>query len=70
MEHMNPAPHCRCHHHKIGAILVVLLGIVLLLQNLGTITMMMGGLWIAILVIVFGLTRLMGGSCKCYMHGS
>lgn len=63
---MNPAGHCTCPHHKFGAILIILFGLTFLLGTMGVLSGMFVSYAWPVLVILFGLARLMGGSCKCY----
>lgn len=54
---------CSCPHHKLGALFVMLSGVLLLLGSLGvmtTDTMLMA--W-SILLILFGLVKMF--RCKC-----
>lgn len=67
MNHMNPVEHCKCPHHKSGAFLVILLGLVFLLGTMGVLSGMTVAYSWPVILIAFGVTRLMGGSCKCYM---
>lgn len=70
MNHMNTAGPCRCSHHVIAPVLIILLGFVFLLQNLGIITTgLAAALWPAFLILI-GLVKLVSGSCKCYEHVS
>lgn len=58
---------CKCPHHKVVPILVILLGITFLLGNWGTIEWStVNTIW-PILVIIGGATKLSGkmGMCKC-----
>jgi hypothetical protein len=67
MNHMNQSGHCNCPHHKIGAVLIILFGLTFLLGMMNILAPM----WVAYswptLIILFGITRLASGSCKCYM---
>jgi hypothetical protein len=66
MNHMNTAGHCKCPHHKVGAVLIVLFGLTFLLGTMGVLSGMFVAYAWPVLIIIFGLTRLMGGSCSCY----
>ncbi len=66
MNHMNNASHCKCSHHKVGAVLIVLFGLTFLLGAMGVVSGMFVSYAWPILLIVLGLTKLMGGSCGCY----
>jgi uncharacterized membrane protein len=70
MNHVNTATHCRCSHHKIVPVLVVLLGLLFLLANLGVFSGSFTGVAWPILLILIGLVKLNSGSCKCYMQAS
>jgi len=66
MNHMNTAPACRCGHHKITPVLVILFGLLFLGEHFGVFSAMFTSTAWPILVIVWGLSKWMGGSCKCY----
>ncbi|MDB5189236.1 MAG: hypothetical protein JWL82_193 [Parcubacteria group bacterium] len=66
MNHMNNAGACTCPHHKSGAIIIILLGLTFLLGTMGVLSSMIVGYALPVLVILLGITKLMGGSCKCY----
>lgn len=56
---------CKCMHHKVPGVLVVLFGLSFLLKGLGYLTMEQVNIEWPILVIILGLMKLMGGKCKC-----
>jgi hypothetical protein len=58
---------CKCLHHSVVPVLVVLFGLTFLLQALGVVTMQFAMLAWPVLVIVGGLTKLTTkwGMCKC-----
>lgn len=66
MNHMNPSSHCKCPHHKVGAVLVVLFGLTFLLETMGVVSGMFVSYAWPVLVILFGLAKLKSGSCSCY----
>lgn len=66
MNHMNTMGHCTCPHHKTGAIIIILLGLTFLLGTMGVLSGVAVSYAWPILVIIFGVTRLIGGSCRCY----
>ncbi len=68
MNHMNQESHCSCAHHKLGSIIVMLIGLAFLLGNMQVIDPRISGLIWPALLIVWGFVKLMGGSCKCYMR--
>jgi hypothetical protein len=70
MNHMNTTSHCRCGHHKTLPVLIILFGLLFLLGHFGTFSANFVGLAWPILVILAGLAKWMGGSCKCYMQQS
>lgn len=56
---------CKCQHHSMMPILVVLFGALFLLGELGVFTMQVVSWVWPILVIVAGLMKWMGRGCKC-----
>ncbi len=56
---------CKCPHHKIVPILVILLGLVFLLQALDVISTGLAEIAWPILIILIGGQKLMGGACSC-----
>jgi len=56
---------CTCSHHKVMPVLVTVFGLVFLLGALNVFTADVVGIIWPILVIIGGLTKLMGGNCKC-----
>ncbi len=66
MNHMNTTGHCRCPHHKSGALIIILFGLTFLLGTMGIVSGMFVSYTWPLLLIVFGVTRLIGGSCRCY----
>jgi len=54
---------CKCHHHKIMMIAVLLIGVVALVGNLGWLSPMAVGIIWPILLIIGAASKLMG--CKC-----
>ncbi|MEO6536086.1 MAG: DUF5668 domain-containing protein [Candidatus Paceibacterota bacterium] len=70
MNHINTASSCRCGHHKIAPVLVILFGLLFLLEYFGTITASFTAMAWPILVIILGLVKLKSGSCKCYAQAS
>ncbi len=58
---------CKCPHHKIIPVLVVLFGLTFLLETLGVLTSDFVALAWPILVIAAGLMKLAdkSGMCKC-----
>lgn len=56
---------CKCPHHKMIPLLIVLFGLLFLLEALGWWgTRFVEVVW-PILVILGGLQKMMGGKCKC-----
>jgi len=66
MNHMSPASACRCIHHKVVPILIVLFGLCFLLGNLGYLTADIIRIAWPSLIILIGLVKFGSGSCKCY----
>ena len=56
---------CKCPHHKAGPLLVTLIGLTFLLRTLGVLEMGTADIIWPILLIVIGLMKMCGGSCKC-----
>jgi len=70
MNHVNTAGPCRCGHHKIVPVLVILIGLLFLLGALGILTGGFVSLVWPILLIIVGAVKLGSGSCKCYAQAS
>lgn len=66
MNHVNPAGACRCVHHKVVPILIILFGLSFLLGTLGYLDASFVRLAWPTLIILVGLVKLFSGSCKCY----
>lgn len=57
---------CACKCHKVGPLVIVLIGVTFLLGNLGYVSAQTVGIVWPILLIVLGLKKLGGaGMCKC-----
>ncbi len=56
---------CKCPHHKMMPILVILFGLVFLLGNMGVLSWALVGLVWPVLVIAAGGMKLAKGMCKC-----
>lgn len=56
---------CRCGHHKVIPILVVLFGLEFLLAQVNVLTWNFVGVTWPILVIIAGCMKLFRGACKC-----
>jgi hypothetical protein len=56
---------CGCMHHKMIPLLIVLIGVVFLLGNLGKISMETVSIIWPALVILAGLQKMFSGMCKC-----
>jgi len=65
MEEKMKAGVCKCPHHKVLPLLVVLLGLAFFLEALGVLTSGFVGLVWPILVVLAGLMKLTAGNCKC-----
>ena len=59
---------CPCGHHKIMPLLIILFGIIFLLSSLSVMSMAMAYVLGSVIVILAGLAKLFGGSCKCYVN--
>ena len=58
--------HCKCHHHKVAPLLLVVLGLVFLWGSLGGLTLQKISVSFSVIVILVGLVKFVGGTCKCY----
>jgi hypothetical protein len=63
---MNGAGSCRCMHHKVMPVLIILFGLLFLLGYFNVFTAPFVAMSWPVLVIVAGLAKLFSGSCKCY----
>lgn len=61
----NTQSNCKCVCHKAVPVLIVLLGLTFLLKELGVLSAGMTNIVWPVIVIVVGLKKLMGKSCKC-----
>ncbi len=66
MNHVNPASSCRCMHHKIAPILIILFGLTFLLATLGYLDPAIARLAWPSLIVLYGLVKFVSGGCKCY----
>ena len=62
---MNKGKGCDCHHHKVGPIAVILIGLVVLLGGFGVFSFQAESIIAAILILVIGFTRLFEHKCGC-----
>ena len=68
MDNMKEGMHgnvCKCPHHKVVPLMIVLFGLTFFLSALGTITGETRNIIWPIVVIIAGGTKLFEGSCKC-----
>ena len=56
---------CKCPHHKMIPLSILLIGVVFLLNAFGMLSMNVVSIIWPILVIVIGGTKMAGNSCKC-----
>lgn len=56
---------CRCPHHKVKPVLVILFGVLFLLGSYGVVSEHTVEIGWPILVILAGLMKLFSGWCKC-----
>jgi uncharacterized membrane protein len=56
---------CRCGHHKVIPILIILVGLEFLLAQVNVLTWGFVDVTWPILVIIVGCMKLFKGSCKC-----
>ena len=66
MDNMNM---CKCPHHKVMSVLVVLFGLTFLLGAWGTISSDAVNVICPILIIIAGLFKMTKGMCKCCSGG-
>jgi hypothetical protein len=57
---------CACPHHKIIPIVIILIGLVFLLEAMGVLGTVAANILWPLLIIVYGIVKWIGGSCKCY----
>jgi hypothetical protein len=57
---------CACPHHKITPLIFILIGLVFLLKAMGAMSAVTVSYSWPLLVIIYGLAKIMGGSCGCY----
>ncbi len=68
MDQQNTGMHsmtCKCPHHKMVPLSILLIGVAFLLGEMGTLSMHAVNIIWPILVIVIGGTKMAGNSCKC-----
>ena len=67
MPNMGEKKVCKCSHHKVVPVLVILLGLVFLLQALNIITAGFAMIMWPIVIIAIGVMMIMknSGMCKC-----
>ncbi len=56
---------CRCPHHKMVPLGIVLIGLVFLLQALNVLAASTAAVAWPVILILIGLQKMMGGMCKC-----
>jgi len=56
---------CHCPHHKMTPLFIILIGLVFLLGALGTISITIANILWPIFLILLGITKWTGHSCKC-----
>jgi uncharacterized membrane protein (Fun14 family) len=57
--------HCKCAHHKVIPVAIVLIGLMFLLQALNMVSAGVVAITWPILVIIIGLMKFTKGMCKC-----
>ncbi|KND49228.1 MAG: hypothetical protein AB203_02420 [Parcubacteria bacterium C7867-008] len=70
MNHVNTSSSCRCPHHLVQPILIILFGGAFLAGNTGYLTADIIRIVWPSLIILTGVAKLFGGSCKCYERGA
>ncbi len=61
---------CKCPHHKMVPLFITLIGAVFLLQAFDAVSASFTAWAWPLLVTLIGLTKLMGGNCKCCANGA
>jgi hypothetical protein len=56
---------CKCTHHKVVPTCIALIGLVILLGGMNIFTAGAVNIMWPLLLIVIGLTKMMGPGCKC-----
>ncbi len=56
---------CKCPHHKMVSVFIVLIGLTVLLKNLSVLSMGAADVIWPSLLILIGLQKMFGGMCKC-----
>lgn len=56
---------CKCPHHKVVPIVIVLIGLAFLLEAYNVLTAGFVAIAWPVLVIIAGVTKLFGAGCKC-----
>lgn len=56
---------CKCPHHKVGPIVVILFAIAFLLGDFGTISWQVFNITWPILLIIAAASKMCGCGCKC-----
>lgn len=56
---------CKCGHHKVVPLCIALIGLVFLLGSINVLTAGFVNFAWPVLLIVIGLTKLVGPGCKC-----
>ena len=56
---------CGCMHHKVMPLFIILVGLTWLLTELTVISLHVAIIVWAVLIILAGLFKLMGGACGC-----
>lgn len=56
---------CKCHHHKIVPLAIILIGLDVVLQTLGVVSGTWPMMLIGVFLIVIGVMKLGSRNCKC-----
>lgn len=59
---------CKCPHHKMGPVLIILLGLLWLLSALDVISLNIVSITLPVIIIVIGLMVLFRGDCPRCNH--
>ena len=62
---MDQCGSCPCSHHKLGGLVIIILGLLWLLNLLGVLTWNVISIILSVLVIAIGIKKLFIGKCGC-----
>jgi hypothetical protein len=65
MEQMSNRGKCACPHHKLGPLVIIVLGLIWLFNELGALSWHTTSIILALLVICIGFKKMVMGKCGC-----